>query len=58
MRVRIVEIVKAHPQELGEPYANWSLSRLRAYLLRTRVVQGYADAAGEPDGSLCNGAGS
>ena len=39
MRARIVEIVQAHPQELGEPYASWSLSRLRTYLLKTRVVR-------------------
>ncbi len=39
MRVRIVEVVKAHPQELGEPYASWSLSRLRTYLVKTRVVR-------------------
>jgi transposase len=39
MRARIVEVVKSHRQEVGEPYANWSLSRLRAYLLKTRVVR-------------------
>jgi transposase len=38
MRDRIVEIVQTHPQELGEPYATWSLSTLRRYLIRTRVV--------------------
>lgn len=38
MRARIVEIVEIHPQELGEPYACWSLSSLRSYLLRARVV--------------------
>ena len=38
MRARIVEIVDSHPQELGEPYATWSLSHLRTYLMRTRVV--------------------
>lgn len=37
-RARIVEIVDSHPQELGEPYATWSLSRLRRYLARTGVV--------------------
>ena len=25
MRAGIVEVVQAHPQELGEPYATWSL---------------------------------
>lgn len=38
MRARIVEIVQARPQELGEPFACWSLSSLRAYLLRSGVV--------------------
>jgi transposase len=38
MRARIVEVVQSHPQELGEPYACWSLSRLRTYLLKTRIV--------------------
>ena len=38
MRAHIVEIVKTHPQELAEPYACWSLSSLRSYLLRTGVV--------------------
>lgn len=38
MRARIVEVVKSHRQELGEPYAK-RLVRLRAYLLRTRVVR-------------------
>ena len=37
-RARIVEIVDTHPQELGEPYATWSLSRLRRYLAHTGVV--------------------
>ncbi len=39
MRARIVEVVKAHPQELGQPYASWSLSTLRTYLLKTGVVR-------------------
>lgn len=38
MRAQILEIVKTHPQELGEPYACWSLSNLRTYLLKERVV--------------------
>ena len=38
MRTRIVEVVETHPQELGEPYATWSLSTLRRYLVRTGVV--------------------
>lgn len=38
MRSRIVEILETHPQELGEPYACWSLSRLRAYVLKKGVV--------------------
>ena len=38
MRARIVEIVQQHPQELGEPFASWSLSTLRRYLVRTGVV--------------------
>jgi transposase len=38
MRVRITEIATTHPQELGESYASWSLSTLRAYLLRHGVV--------------------
>jgi len=38
-RARIVEIVDTRPQELGEPYADWSLSRLRTYLLKTGVVR-------------------
>ncbi|HMK62887.1 MAG TPA: IS630 family transposase [Acidimicrobiales bacterium] len=39
MRARIVEVVDSHPQELGEPYATWSLSTLRAYLLKTAAVR-------------------
>jgi len=39
MRARIVEIVDSHPQELGEPYAMWSLSTLRTYLIKTAVVR-------------------
>ncbi len=39
MRARIVEVVKSHRQELGEPYADWSLSPPRAYRLKTRVVR-------------------
>lgn len=38
MRARIVEIVDTHPQELDEPYACWSLSSLRSYLLKAGVV--------------------
>lgn len=38
MRAAIVEVVKTHPQELNEPYACWSLSTLRAYLLKKRIV--------------------
>ena len=38
MRAAIVEVVKTHPQELDEPYACWSLSTLRAYLLKKRIV--------------------
>jgi transposase len=37
-RVRIVEVVNSRPQELGEPWSSWSLTRLRDYLLRARVV--------------------
>lgn len=39
MRARIVEIVDSHPQELGEPYATWSLSHLRTYLMKTGVLR-------------------
>lgn len=38
MRARIVEIVDTHPQELHEPYAAWSLTTLRTYLIKTGVV--------------------
>ena len=38
MRARIVEIVDSRPQELGEPYATWSLATLRAYLIKTAAV--------------------
>ncbi len=37
-RARIVEVVESRPQELGEPWAAWSLTHLRDYLLRARVV--------------------
>jgi transposase len=37
-RARILEVVKCRPQELGEPWSVWSLSHLRDYLLRSRVV--------------------
>jgi transposase len=38
MRAQIVGVIGAHPQELGEPYATWSLSTLRRYLVRTGAV--------------------
>jgi transposase len=39
MRARIVEIVDSRPQELGEPYATWSLATLRTYLMKAAVVR-------------------
>lgn len=38
VRARIVEVVKTRPQELGEPFASWSLSSLRAYLIASGIV--------------------
>jgi transposase len=43
MRARIVQIVRSHPQELGEPYATWSLSTLRSYLLTNAVVSAISE---------------
>jgi transposase len=43
VRKRIVEIVDSHPQELGEPYATWSLSTMRRYLVRTGVVRSISE---------------
>lgn len=37
MRAKIVEVAKA-PQLVGEPYTHWSLSKLVAYLVKTKVV--------------------
>jgi transposase len=39
VRAKIVAVVDARPQELGEPYITWSLSHLRTYLVRTGVVR-------------------
>lgn len=38
MRTRIAEVATTRPQLLKEPYARWSLPKLRDYLIRTRVV--------------------
>jgi len=38
MRVKIVEVAKTAPQLVGEPYTHWSLSKLAAYLVKTKVV--------------------
>lgn len=38
MRAKIREVATTRPQLLGEPYARWSLSTLRAYLLKRRIV--------------------
>lgn len=37
-RAEIVKVALARPAELGEPFTSWSLSKLRAYLLRRGVV--------------------
>jgi transposase len=42
-RARITAIAKTHPQLMGEPYACWSLSRLRAHLLRRNVVRAISE---------------
>lgn len=39
-RERIRDIALAHPQDLGEPGTHWSLTTLRRYLVRKRVVDG------------------
>jgi transposase len=38
-RERIRAVALARPGDLGEPSTRWSLSRLRRYLLRRRVVK-------------------
>jgi transposase len=40
MRARITEIAKTRPQLLKEPFTRWSLTKLRDYLIRTKVVPG------------------
>ena len=37
-RAAIVKVALARPTDLGEPFTSWSLSKLRAYLLRARVI--------------------
>jgi len=38
-REEIVRLAERAPYELGLPYGRWSLSTLRAHLLKTRVVK-------------------
>lgn len=38
MRVRIAEIAATRPQLLKEPFTRWSLTKLRAYLIKSKVV--------------------
>ncbi len=37
-RAMIVKVALARPTEVGEPFTSWSLGKLRAHLLRERVV--------------------
>jgi transposase len=37
-RAAIVKVALARPADLGEPFTSWSLSKLRAHLLRATVV--------------------
>ncbi len=37
-RAAIVKVALARPRDLGEPFTDWSLTKLRDHLLRTRVV--------------------
>jgi transposase len=37
-RAAIVKVALARPAEAGEPFSSWSLSKLRAHLLATKVV--------------------
>ena len=37
-RAAIVKVALARPADLGEPFTDWSLTKLRAHLLRERVV--------------------
>lgn len=37
-RAAIVKVALARPAELGEPFTDWSLTKLRTHLLRRRVV--------------------
>lgn len=37
-RAAIVKVALARPTDLGEPFTSWSLSKLRAHLLRARAV--------------------
>ena len=37
-RAAIVKVALARPADLGEPFTSWSLAKLRAHLLRARVV--------------------
>lgn len=38
-RKRIVEIAKQDPRKLGRAFSQWSLQRLRKYLIETKVVK-------------------
>lgn len=40
MRARIIEIAKTRPQLLKEPFTRWSLTKLRDYLVRNKIVPG------------------
>ena len=37
-RTEIVKVALARPTDRGEPFTRWSLTKLRAHLVRTRVV--------------------
>lgn len=37
-RIEIVKVALARPTDRGEPFTRWSLTKLRAHLVRTRIV--------------------
>jgi transposase len=38
-RAEIVECAKAPPRLLGQPFSHWSIEKLRAYLIKTRILK-------------------
>ena len=54
-RTEIVKVALARPADRGEPFTRWSLTKLRAHLLRSRIVPGHQPqpAVADPPRGRC-----